>query len=266
MRTLQSVPNIGGPTTAYPNGVIIDQTGETGGTGVTEILYGDLIQTVHKLKRLAAITENNLPDNETNGFQVLTALLANCLPTWQAPAANADFSKTKWVSYANGVYYHKTAVNTTNNPSVDGTNWALVFYWNGTKIVFSDENRLAGIEAGLANTYTQTQVKDYINNVVRVDITPISGYTLPDSTYGLFLNVNNKVVTLYYRVLIGSPTFFHMGVVPFEYRPPLNTVVGVASSGILLGTGGVIASNGRIEIGDYPPGTIVTGTQTWVIN
>ena len=137
MRTLQSVPNIGGPTTAFPDGSIIDQTGETDGTALTEILYGDLIQTVHKLKRLAAITENNLPDNETNGFQMLTALFANCLPTWQAPASMVDFSKTKWVTYNNGVYYHKTAVNTTNNPAIDITNWAVVFYWNGTKIVYS---------------------------------------------------------------------------------------------------------------------------------
>jgi len=155
MRNLDQVPNIGGSSPANPDGVIIDETGGTPGTALTEILYGDLIQVVHKLKRLAAITPNNTPDNETNGFQLLTAFMANMVPPWYPDSDNVDFSKTKWVTYNNGFYYHITTNNTNNNPGVDTTNWFRVFYWNGTKIVFSDlTSRLDNTESNLADFVT----------------------------------------------------------------------------------------------------------------
>lgn len=150
MRKLIDTPNIGAASSTYPDGVIVDNAGPITGTALSEILYGDLMQAVHKLKRLAAITENNLPDNETNGFQLITALFAQGLPTWQATTAKVDFSKTKWVSHANGIYYHKTTASTDTPPATDTTNWFRVFYWDGAKIVYSDEARIAGIESAIA--------------------------------------------------------------------------------------------------------------------
>lgn len=151
MRKLSDTPNIGGSNSAYPDGVIIDNAGAIVGTALTEILYGDLMQVVHKLKRLAGITENNLPDNETNGFQILTALISQGLPTWKATSGNVDFSKSKWVSYNNGLYYHKTTASTDTTPNLDTANWAVICYWSGSKIIFSDEQRLLDIETSISD-------------------------------------------------------------------------------------------------------------------
>lgn len=154
MRPLSSVPNIGAPTTAYPDGLIVDNASGITGTAVTEILYGDLIQTVHKLRRLAGITANNTPDNETNGFQFLTALLRQGLPYWQAPTANVDFSGVKFVQHANGIYYHISAANTSNPPASDTANWSFVFGWNGTKITFANDTALNAAIAALEGRAT----------------------------------------------------------------------------------------------------------------
>lgn len=150
MRDLQQVPNIGGQTTTYPDGSIVDNSTGVTGTAVTEKLYGDLIQAVYKLRRQLNITPNNLPDNEDNGYQLLTALIAYGLPIWSPLSDNIDLSKNKFVVYNNGIYYHKTTTNTNNNPSVDTANWFQVLYWNGTKIVYSEESRLATIEGNIS--------------------------------------------------------------------------------------------------------------------
>lgn len=72
MRALSSNPNIDNSDLAnYPNGRIKDNTGSGNGTGVNENVYGDLHQLIAKLMRLYNIIPNGLPDNETNGFQLL---------------------------------------------------------------------------------------------------------------------------------------------------------------------------------------------------
>jgi hypothetical protein len=58
----------------YPDARIKDNTGALDGTPVNERVYGDVIQFFLKLKRLAGITANDLPDNETNGFQTIQSL------------------------------------------------------------------------------------------------------------------------------------------------------------------------------------------------
>ena len=77
MRSLASNPNIdNGDLVNYPNGRIKDNTGIGDGTAVNERVKGDLHQAIEKLMRLYGITPNNLPDNETNGFQIIDALRA----------------------------------------------------------------------------------------------------------------------------------------------------------------------------------------------
>ena len=58
----------------YPAGRIVNNTGANNGTPVNEEVYGDLHETKDKLMRLAGIVYNDLPDNETNGFQLVEAL------------------------------------------------------------------------------------------------------------------------------------------------------------------------------------------------
>jgi hypothetical protein len=60
----------------YPNGRIKNNTGPGNGTPVNEEVYGDLHETKDKLLRLYGIAHNNVPDNETNGYQLIEALIA----------------------------------------------------------------------------------------------------------------------------------------------------------------------------------------------
>lgn len=60
----------------YPNGRIRNNTGSNNGTPVNEEVYGDLHEMKDKLMRLYGIEYNNLPDNETNGYQLIDALVA----------------------------------------------------------------------------------------------------------------------------------------------------------------------------------------------
>lgn len=75
MRQLSGVPNIDAADASYPAGRIRnDDQPTTDGTPVIEELYGDIIQVFHKLMRLAGIAYNDLPENETTGFQIVQAL------------------------------------------------------------------------------------------------------------------------------------------------------------------------------------------------
>ncbi|PXX26286.1 hypothetical protein C7967_11548 [Thalassospira sp. 11-3] len=62
--------------TDFPNGRIKDNSGAGDGTPVNERVYGDLHEVFAKLMRLYGISYNGLPDNETNGYQLLDALVA----------------------------------------------------------------------------------------------------------------------------------------------------------------------------------------------
>lgn len=60
----------------YPDGRIKDNTGPGNGTPVNRSVYGDLHSNISKLMRLYNIGPNSLPDNETNGYQIIEALSA----------------------------------------------------------------------------------------------------------------------------------------------------------------------------------------------
>jgi len=74
MRQLVNVTNVDAPDADYPKGRVRDKVGATLGTEYSEILHGDVIQFFQKLIIDGAITENDLPDNVTNGYQLLEAL------------------------------------------------------------------------------------------------------------------------------------------------------------------------------------------------
>jgi len=58
----------------YLNGRIKDNTGSGDGTPVNERVYGDFHQLVAKLMNLSGLSFNNLPENETNGYQFIDSL------------------------------------------------------------------------------------------------------------------------------------------------------------------------------------------------
>lgn len=69
MKKLQNVPTIGAPDSDYPKGFI-----NPGVTKVSSDIYGDIVETVHKIVGNANITENDVKDNVTNGHQMLQAV------------------------------------------------------------------------------------------------------------------------------------------------------------------------------------------------
>jgi hypothetical protein len=77
MIALKSNPNVdNSDTTNYPDGRIKDNTGSGNGTGVNRSVYGDLHANISRLMRLYGILPNGLPDNETNGYQIIESLIA----------------------------------------------------------------------------------------------------------------------------------------------------------------------------------------------
>ena len=70
--TLQNI-DLSNPSD-YLNGRIKDNTGSGDGTPVNERVYGDFHQLVAKLMNLSGLDFNNLPENETNGYQYIESL------------------------------------------------------------------------------------------------------------------------------------------------------------------------------------------------
>lgn len=60
----------------YPDGRIKNNTGGGDGTPVNEITKGDIHEFFDKLMRLYGISHNGLPDNVTNGYQLVDAVKA----------------------------------------------------------------------------------------------------------------------------------------------------------------------------------------------
>jgi len=71
--TLQNNIDLSDPSN-YLNGRIKDNTGSGDGTPVNERVYGDFHQMVAKLMNLSGLSFNNLPENETNGYQFIDSL------------------------------------------------------------------------------------------------------------------------------------------------------------------------------------------------
>tara|TARA_R110000850_G_scaffold249132_2_gene374021 strand:+ start:278 stop:886 length:609 start_codon:yes stop_codon:yes gene_type:complete len=76
MRKLTDVPNIEPVTADYPKGRLRDKVGAVPGTTLVESLNGDATQLFQKLVIDAGITENDTPDNVSNGYQLLDALVS----------------------------------------------------------------------------------------------------------------------------------------------------------------------------------------------
>ena len=84
MRILSSNPNVDkSDLVNFPDGRIKDNDGSGNGTGINERTNGDIHQTISRLMRKYGIIPNNLPDNVTNGFQIVEAI--------QALASKNDF-------------------------------------------------------------------------------------------------------------------------------------------------------------------------------
>jgi hypothetical protein len=76
MIPLKLKPNVYAPDVNYSFGDIKDDTGVNDGTPVNRLVYADMHQFLESIMSQGGITGNNLPDNDTNGYQLIAALLA----------------------------------------------------------------------------------------------------------------------------------------------------------------------------------------------
>jgi hypothetical protein len=65
---------------AYPYGNIKDRVGAVPGTAVNTVNHADFHQFFEKLMDESGLVHNNLPDNETNGYQLFQALVKIITP------------------------------------------------------------------------------------------------------------------------------------------------------------------------------------------
>ena len=72
---LENKVNTEAPSVAYPFGNIKDNTGSNNGTPVDKNVYADFHQFFAKMMAESGIAYNDLPDNETDGFQYFLALI-----------------------------------------------------------------------------------------------------------------------------------------------------------------------------------------------
>lgn len=72
---LENKVNTDAPSTAYPFGNIKDNTGSNNGTPVDKNVYADFHQFFAKMMDESGIAYNDLPDNNTDGFQYWLSLV-----------------------------------------------------------------------------------------------------------------------------------------------------------------------------------------------
>jgi hypothetical protein len=73
-RSTATKTNVVAPGGNYPYGRVKDNTGGNSGTPVNEALIGDYVQFFERLMATAGISFNELPDNGSDGFQLMIAL------------------------------------------------------------------------------------------------------------------------------------------------------------------------------------------------
>lgn len=90
---LTDKPNTEGVSANYPYGNIKDNDGSLNGTPVNKLVYADLHQFFERLMALAGVTHNGLPENNTNGFQLIGALDAFARSLTASLSANGTVTR-----------------------------------------------------------------------------------------------------------------------------------------------------------------------------
>jgi hypothetical protein len=157
-RDLLNVPNIEAATPDYPNGRVRDKAGATPGTTYSEILHGDIIQFFQKLMIDAGLSPDNNPDNVSNGYQFIEALI-------------------KKVNVSTLRASNKTLINS----SIDSTEKDLISFipdavndWDDLKITFSSAIGTPGTGGTFTATY-KIWVNGVLKNQVGINIVDTDG-------------------------------------------------------------------------------------------
>ena len=148
-RSLASKTNVTAPGGNYPYGRVKDNTGSGDGTHVDENLLGDLIQYFEKLMALGGVTANGLPENSSDGFQYLTALI-NLISSYVSTGVSSEAATR---AAADTTLQNNINTEATNRASADTT-------LTNTKVAKAGDsmtgalamggNKITGLAAGTA--------------------------------------------------------------------------------------------------------------------
>ena len=114
MIALANKTNVDNTNANYPFGKLINDTGTNNGTPIDEQVYNDIHQFFEKLMFEAGITANNLPDNDTNGYQLYNALKVLCNNSWtNSGIVYTTHASSTWASV--GSPWHDVAYKIDGN-------------------------------------------------------------------------------------------------------------------------------------------------------
>ncbi len=139
MNPINNFPNYdNSDPTNYPGGQIKDDSGIGDGTQADVNTVGDIYQFFYKLMALSGITPNDLPDNVTNGYQLIQALQAVCLVptlttgiTW-ASTETIAFNASQVRQYiATGA----KVITISNAGAVAGTKVTMAFHCSASSVI-----------------------------------------------------------------------------------------------------------------------------------
>ena len=144
------------PTTAFPDGNLRDDSflNANDGTVINEVLHGDIMQFFLKLLRDAAITPNQLTDNENDGYQLMDALESKfaefrgyTVLSGITPATNVTINFSKILKF-----YNYIILSATYKRSAGASAGALIFTLPNTMDTFAER-----IEFSASSSDTQNQ-------------------------------------------------------------------------------------------------------------
>lgn len=117
-RKLEDQANVIAPTVDFPYGRIRDDDGTGNGTPLTEAVHGDYHQAFARILAQSGVVANDLPDDETVGFQYFEALL-NCISrriTEYSSGDDLDATSTDLNDFRNAGIFKVTS-SFTNDPA-----------------------------------------------------------------------------------------------------------------------------------------------------
>jgi hypothetical protein len=164
MIKLLSKPNVDPADATYPFGKPRDDDGSGNGFPADVQTHGDIHQFFEKLMNIAGIAPNDLPDNQTNGFQLILALLKKFNSSDDHIGEKVKMINTgDWNMVLDGVISVPHAIDITKITSVtvmvrNDANSGYIDLANGPGTGTADNKRHGGhfIRAGFIDLYRLT--------------------------------------------------------------------------------------------------------------
>lgn len=133
MNPITNFPTFTAPNSDYPGGQIKDDSGINDGTQADVATVGDMYQFFYKIMALAGISPNNLPDNVSNGYQIVDALkIVSLAPTF---STGLTWNGAETITFVGSQSRQYSASTGTKTITLNSTN-AIV----GAKVTLSSHS------------------------------------------------------------------------------------------------------------------------------